>query len=243
VSGPRAAVAFLTPLGGASAPTPSAFAWFPAVGAGIGALLGVLWWGTEHAWPAPVSAAIVVGGDLALTGLLHFDGLVDSADGLLGHLERERRLTVMREPGIGAFGVAVGAAALLARFAVLSSIRPSILLLTGLWCGSRTVMAVVPSIIPYARSDDGGLATAFLGPGRRRSAALVAGLTGVAGLLCAVLLWRPLGGAIAALSGFAAAALVVVFARRRLGGFTGDVLGAAGVVFETVALIVAAARW
>jgi adenosylcobinamide-GDP ribazoletransferase len=242
VSGPRAAVSFLTPLGGAAAPTPSAFAWFPAVGAAMGALLGLLWWGSEHAFPPAVAAALVVGADLALTGLLHIDGLIDSADGLLPHLDRERRLAVMREPSIGAFGIAAGGAVLLARFAALESVRPSILLVTGIWCGSRAVMAVVPSLVPYARAESGGLATSFLSPASARPA-VVAAVTGAAGLLVATMLWRHLGGVVVALSGLAAATLVVLFARRRLGGFTGDVLGAAGVVFETVALLVAAARW
>jgi adenosylcobinamide-GDP ribazoletransferase len=201
-----------------------------------------LWWSTEHAWPAEVAAAIVVGADLALTGLLHIDGLVDAADGLLAHLDRDRRLAVMREPTVGAFGIAAGGAVLLARFAALSSIRPSILLLTGIWCGSRAVMAVTPSVVRYVRADTGGLATSFLAPGRV-GPAVAAGLTGTAGLLAASMLWRPLGGAVAAMSGLIGAALVIWFARRRLGGFTGDVLGAAGVVFETVALVVAAARW
>jgi adenosylcobinamide-GDP ribazoletransferase len=242
MNGPRAAVAFLTPLGGAVAPSPTAFAWFPAVGAAMGALLGLLWWSTEHLWPAPVAAAIVVAADLGLTGLLHIDGLVDAADGLLPHLERDRRLAVMSEPSIGAFGIATGAVVLLARFPALETVRPSVLLLTGIWCGSRAVMAVVPSLVPYARAATGGLATSFL-PEGRVAPGLVAAVTGVGGLLCAVMFWRPLGGAVAATSGLVAAALVVWFALRRIGGFTGDVLGAAGVVFETVALVVAAARW
>lgn len=242
MNGPRSAVAFLTPLGGAASPGPSALAWFPAVGAAMGALLGLVWWSTEHLWPAPVAAAIVVGADLALTGLLHIDGLVDTADGLLPHLDRARRLAVMREPSVGAFGIATGGIVLLARYAALESIRPSVLLLTGIWCGSRAVMSVTPSLLRYARADTGGLATAFLSEGRVLPG-VVAAVTGTAGLLCATLLWRPLGGAVAALSGLAAAALVLWFAVRRIGGFTGDVLGAAGVLFETVALVVAAARW
>jgi adenosylcobinamide-GDP ribazoletransferase len=242
VRGVRGAIGFLTPLGGPSSPSPAALGWFPAVGAAMGALLGVLWWGTGHGWPAPVAAAIVVAADLGLTGLLHIDGLVDSADGLLPHLDRERRLAVMREPTIGAFGIAAGGAALLARFAALSAIRPSVLLLTGVWCGSRAVMAIIPAFVPYARADTGGLATAFVAQ-RRAATTVVVASTGVVGLFGAVMWWRPLGGAVAALSGLVAAAAVVMLARRRLGGFTGDVLGAAGVVFETTALVVAAARW
>ena len=113
-------MAFLTPLGGAAAPEPDrARAGSRRSAPAMGALLGLLWWSAGRIWPAPVAAAIVVGADLALTGLLHIDGLVDSADGLLPHLERDRRLAVMREPSVGAFGIATAAVVLLARFAAL----------------------------------------------------------------------------------------------------------------------------
>src|SRR4051812_17036191 len=98
----RAAISFLTPLGGARSPSPSAWRWFPLVGAGLGGLLGAGWWAADRLWPRPVAAALVVAADLALTGLLHIDGLVDSADGLLPHLDRDRRLAVMSEPDVGA---------------------------------------------------------------------------------------------------------------------------------------------
>ena len=106
----RRALAFLTPLFGASEPRPKTLTWFPFAGAALGLVLGALWWGAERVWPAAVAAAIVVAADLALTGLLHVDGLADSADGLLPHLDRARRLEVMATPDVGAFGVAtVGA--------------------------------------------------------------------------------------------------------------------------------------
>jgi adenosylcobinamide-GDP ribazoletransferase len=149
----RRALAFLTPLFGASEPRPATLTWFPFAGALLGLALGALWWGAERVWPAAVAAAIVVAADLALTGLLHVDGLADSADSLLPHLDRARRLEVMATTDVGAFGVA-------------------------------TVGAVVVG-----------------------------------------------------------AAAVVVLARRRIGGFTGDVLGASGMVGETAGLVVAAARW
>src|SRR5688572_14319385 len=102
----RRALAFLTPVGRATPPSPDALTWFPVVGAGIGAVLGGLWWATDQLWPPLVAAALVLAADLALTGLLHIDGLVDTADGLLPHLERERRLEVMAAPDAGAFGIA-----------------------------------------------------------------------------------------------------------------------------------------
>ena len=63
--------------------------------------------------------------------MLHVDGLADSADGLLPHMPRERRLEVMSDPTVGAYGVAVTVCVLLLRFAALASMPPSILLIAG----------------------------------------------------------------------------------------------------------------
>src|SRR6202050_5659800 len=124
----RAALAFLTPFPDARPPTPQALRWFPVVGAVLGIALGGLWWAAAKIWPLPVAALIVVLADLALTGMLHLDGLADTADGLLPHLPPERRLEVMREPTVGAFGVGAVVVTLLGRFAVFATLRPAPLL-------------------------------------------------------------------------------------------------------------------
>ncbi len=232
----RRALAFLTPLGGAAAPAPSALAWFPVVGAAMGLVLGAVWWLAAQLWAPPLAAAVVVAADLALTGMLHLDGLVDSADGLLPPLaDPARRLEVMADPAAGAFGVGTAVTVLGLRWAALAALAPSAVLLGALWCASRLAMAVAARTVPYARPA-GGLATAFLDPGRRylpvggilRGAALTAMGRGDAVLGVAVL-------------GLSAAA-VVGLAARRIGGFTGDVLGAAGMVGETLGLLAAAAH-
>ena len=236
----RRALAFLTPLGGSAPPSASALAWFPAVGAALGVALGGIWWVAAEVWPLPVAAAVVVLADLALTGMLHLDGLVDTADGLLPPLERERRLEVMADPRAGAFGVGAAGAVLLARWAALSVLSPRVLLLGGLWCASRSAMALTTATVPYARSA--GLAAAFRGDDRRgRTQGAVAAGLAVALMLGA--LGRGWGGATAVAAALLAAGAVVALACRRVGGFTGDVLGAAGVVGETTGLLVAAARW
>jgi adenosylcobinamide-GDP ribazoletransferase len=226
MSGARQAIAFLTPVGGAAKPSPKAMPWFPVVGAAIGAALGVVWWLAGELWPPFVAAAVVVAADLALTGLLHLDGLADAADGLLPHLSRERRLEVMAAPDVGAFGVGVAAAALLLRWSALAVLHPAPALLAGLWCASRTLMATVATTVPYAREE--GLATAFLGGAWTWPIA-------IGGAVAAALLAR------VAAVGVLAGLVVVALAKRRIGGYTGDVLGAAGLVGETVGLLVAAA--
>ena len=235
----RRALAFLTPLPvGGGSPNRVTFDWFPVAGALIGLGVGTAWWLADRAFAPAVAAALVVVADLALTGMLHVDGLADSADGLLPHQRgTARRLEVMAAPDVGAFGVAAVVVVLLLRFAALASQPVSVLLVAGLWCGSRTVMAVGARAFPYARAE-GGLASAFTG-GDWRPVALY-------GLVAAVALGiladgRRTGVAVGACI---AAGLVVLFAaRRRIGGYTGDVLGAAGIIGETVGLLVAAAKW
>lgn len=235
------AVGFLTVFGPSHLPDTRTFRWFPLVGALIGLVLGGLWWAADRVFPAPLAAALVLAADLAVTGLLHVDGLADSADGLLPPLGRERRLAIMRQPDIGAFAAAVLPTVLLVRWAALAGQTVSPLLLAGLWCLSRTTMATVPGLVRYARSE--GLASAFLAPdsGAARAAAVgVPGSLFALGLAVAGRGWAGLGAVGAAV---AMAAVVVEFARRRLGGFTGDVLGAAAVLAETAGLVAAAARW
>ena len=236
----RSALAFLTPFGPATIPGPRTLRWFPAVGAGIGAVVGAVWWASERAWgPTLVPAALAVAADLVLTGMLHMDGLADSADGLLPHLSRDRRLQVMSRPDIGAFGFTVTAAVLLTRFAALASQTAAIALVAGVWCLSRTMMVAATLLMPYARQT--GLASAFLGDQRAATAAVVA-VGSVAAT--ALVFWGRGSAGIAGLAvGGAAGAAVMALSGRRLGGFTGDVLGATAVMTETVALLVTAARW
>jgi adenosylcobinamide-GDP ribazoletransferase len=176
--------------------------------------------------------------DLALTGLLHVDGLADAADGLLPPLPRERRLAIMRQPDIGAFGVATVVVVLGLRCAALAAVvPPRPLLLAGLWALSRTGMAATVAFVPYARRE-GGLASRF----RSRRPAALAVVVGVAiavAALAGAWGWRGVVVGVVALVGGAG---VVGLAVRRLGGFTGDVLGAAGLVAE-VAGLVAATGW
>lgn len=236
-----AALGFLTPFGPARTPGPRTLRWFPVVGAAVGAVVGLVWWGASKAWRGPlVPAGLAVGADLALTGLLHMDGLADSADGLLPHLGRQRRLAVMAEPDIGAFGLAVTAGVLLLRFAALGAVRPEVGLVAGVWCVSRSLMIAATITLPYARGE-GGLASSFLGDGRAQLA--VISIAGVgAGVALAV--WGrgwPAAPGIAV--GILAGCAVLLLAHRRLGGFTGDVLGATAVIAETAALLTAAAKW
>ncbi len=249
------AVAFLTVLGRSRAPDHTTMRWFPFVGAAVGAVVGGSWWGAQQLWSPGVAAAVAVAVDLAITGMLHLDGLADTADGLLPHLDRERRLAVMRQPDVGAFGVGVIAIVVLLRWAALSgageagggswnggsgsaSFAP--IALIAVWSMSRTVVAAIPAFVPYAR--DRGITTPFIAGASRLHLMWV--LPAAALLVVSVDRTRPgavLTAVVASAALVAVALGVTALARRRLGGFTGDVLGAVVLVGETAALLALAA--
>jgi adenosylcobinamide-GDP ribazoletransferase len=231
-----AALTLLTIFGRGREPTPAAWRWFPVVGAAIGALLGGVWWVADLAFPPLVAAVLVVIADLIVTGMLHMDGLTDSADGLLPHGTRADRLRIMRTPDVGAFGVVAVSAALLARVGALSVQSVSIGLLVALWCASRTVVATAPAFVPYAREN--GIASPMVTA--PASALLLVALV-PAGVVAGIATGAR--GVAATVATIVAVAAVVALAKRRIGGFTGDVLGAGIVVGETVGLLVAAAKW
>jgi adenosylcobinamide-GDP ribazoletransferase len=140
----------------------------------------------------------------------------------------------MRQPDVGAFALGVVAAVLLVRWAALAEATGTVaeLSLVAIWCASRTLVATIPAVAPYARGE--GIATALLGGARRWLAVwLVPCAVGLTALERAA-------GAAAVAGTVVAAAGVVVLAHRRLGGYTGDVLGAVVVLSETTALVVVA---
>jgi len=233
----RAALGFLTAFGGAAPPDRRAVVWFGPVGAVVGLVVGAVWWGAGELWPVLVAATLAVVADAALTGMLHLDGLADTADGLLPPLDRARRLEVMSDPHAGVFAVVVVLLVLALRVAAMAALAPDPWLLAGLWGGARAAMGVTLATVPYARTG-GGLATAFTG-----TSAVPSLVVGAAALTLAAVAGGWPAGVAAVVALVIGAGAVVGLARRRLGGFTGDVLGAAGVVGETCALVVAAAKW
>jgi adenosylcobinamide-GDP ribazoletransferase len=235
------ALCFLTIVGRGRAPDHRSLVWFGPVGLLVGGTCGLVRWGSGEWWAPAVAAALTIAADLVLTGALHLDGLADTADGVLPHLEREDRLAVMAAPDVGAFAIAVVGVTLLLRWSALATADVEgwrwIALLAGIWCAGRTAMVAILRSVPYARRS-GGLAQAFVG-GRAGGAIVI----GVVLSTAAVGVGAGTGGLVGLVCGAVAAAGVAALARRRLGGFTGDVLGAAGSVLETVAMVVVAASW
>ena len=206
-------------------------AFFPMVGL----LLGVAVWSLDRSLspflPAPLSSVFLVAVLAVLSGGFHLDGLADSADGLLGSGERQRSLEIMKDSAIGTFG----ALALIA--VVLLKVR-SLDLLQGGYRGvalllgpmlSRWACVVMAYSSRPARAE--GLGTMFVRGTQFRefglasvfTLAVVFSLMEVLGLLVFV----PLA---ALILGF------TLYCNRRLGGVTGDTLGALGELVETAAL-------
>jgi adenosylcobinamide-GDP ribazoletransferase len=243
----RGALSFLTVLGRAAQPNERTLAWFPVVGIAVGAIVGLVWCAAGRLWPAAVAATLAVAADAIVTGCLHLDGVADAADGLLPAVERSRRLEIMADPRVGAFGAVALVLVLFARTASLASTTPRPLVIMGLWCASRTLMAVVARAVPYAR-DQGGMASSFVGDamqrGRRSGLPAWAGVAayGMAAALALVLAGVGLKGLAVLAAALVGMGAVVWLAQRRIGGYTGDVLGAGGVLAETLGLLVLAAR-
>jgi adenosylcobinamide-GDP ribazoletransferase len=195
---------------------------FPVVGALIG-LAGAIgyalatWLGLPP-WPA---AAIALATTIWLTGALHEDGLADVADGFGGGRTREDKLRIMRDPRVGSYGAIALVLAVLARAGALAALAApwavgAALVTAG--AASRAALPPVMASLPNARTD--GLAAGAGRPHPLRATAAVL----VAALVAIVLLGE---AAPAALLGGAAGALAIaLLARRQIGGYTGDVLGA-----------------
>jgi adenosylcobinamide-GDP ribazoletransferase len=215
--------------------TKRSLALFPLIGAVIGALLGGMGIWLDHILPAGPVAALLIAGAAFLTGGLHLDGLMDTADGIFGGRSPKQRLTIMRDSRVGAFGVIAAGIAILGQFACLSELtgHARFVALVAAGTTSRWTMLVALTIFPAARAA--GIGATFHS-GATRTAC-------IAGTLFVVLLAIGSGqfGMMALAVGIVAVLGCGHLLTRRLGGLTGDSYGAIAVVTETVVLFVAVA--
>jgi adenosylcobinamide-GDP ribazoletransferase len=213
-------------------------AYFPLVGLGLGlALVGIdqglgrVLADAPRAWLLVLALAVLSGG-------MHLDGLADSADGLLGAhgRTRERRLAIMHDGRVGAYGVVALIAVLSLKWSAVVSlpgdVRAEALLLTP--CLGRATVVVGTTAFPYARRAGLGLP---LHQAARGSTLAVAGAIAL-GAAGALLGW---GGLVIAIVVTATALAIGAWATRRLGGLTGDVYGALVEITEVMTLLLVAA--
>lgn len=231
-----AAIAFLTRI-----PVPAGFAfsagdvgrsarWFPLVGALLGAAYAGLAHGLRPRLPAAVIAVLIVVAEALLTGALHMDGLADTADGFGGGRTRDDVLRIMRDHAIGSYG----ATALVLLVALKVTAIAALLdrHQAGPWLVMAPMLgrwAIVPlcRFVSYARESKAvahHIGTAELAWSTLIAAAIVAAAGG----------WR---GAAAWALVMAASALFGRYCRRRIGGITGDTLGANVQISESLVLL------
>jgi adenosylcobinamide-GDP ribazoletransferase len=211
--------------------------WFPVVGLTLGVLVAFADALFERMGFSPLlQSTMSIGLLAALSGGLHLDGLADTADGFLSARSRERALEIMRDSRIGTMGALalffVLALKVAALFELGGALRWRALMLAPL--AGRAMQLAVMNTLPYARNE-GGLASVFL---RRKHPALVlwAALWLV---IAAILSHGPTNGLLTTVGIGIAVLLLSLWSQRRIGGFTGDTLGATSEITEAVVLLLA----
>jgi adenosylcobinamide-GDP ribazoletransferase len=208
--------------------------YFPVVGVCIGLLLVSVRWTMAFILPSPIVDILVIAVLVVLTGALHLDGFADTIDRLAGRGNREKTLAIMRDSRIGAFAVVGIVLLLLLKTTALTSLplfmKDKALLLMpvlGRW-------ATVPlaAFFPYARCSSGtALAFARFAGIRDFSTASVIALIVAVGLL-------QLKGLIIFMAVALVSLLLGLFFKARIGGVTGDIMGATCEVCEVIVLLV-----
>ncbi|PTX92391.1 adenosylcobinamide-GDP ribazoletransferase [Opitutus sp. ER46] len=204
--------------------------YFALVGAVVGAVGALVWWLAARVLPGDVAVLLSMAATVLVTGAFHEDAFADVCDGFGGGYDRERVLVIMKDSRVGAFGV-VGIGLMLGLKAVTLMHVPAALMVGVLVAAHAVSRAAAMSLmltLPYVRADDTSKSRPVANPPTAASV-VVAGLCGLApfALLPARMAW---------------ALLPVVLARvtlgrwfaRRIGGYTGDCLGATQQVAEVM---------
>ncbi len=204
--------------------------WYPFVGAVVGAVTWLAWRGALLLFPSWVAGCIALVVWVLLTGGLHLDGLADCCDGLFVSATPGRRLEIMKDPHVGAFGVIGLILVLFLKAAALSSLLLTsslgIILAASLarWC------ILLGALLPPARAS--GMGADFAAGFRRLflvwSAIIPIGLA----------IFMGVRGVLSILAGLGAAVFVLWLAKSRIGGVTGDVFGMIVEITEIVVLII-----
>jgi adenosylcobinamide-GDP ribazoletransferase len=238
---------------------------FPLVGAAVGVFAAAVLGSALALWPPGVAATLSVLATVWLTGAFHEDGLADTCDGLGGSVSRERALAIMKDSRIGSYGAVGLVLALVLKVTVVAALAASgtalagsttALAASGPWAAigtsplsaaaaliwghavSRAAPVLLVWRLPYAGDVEHAkakpLATRIGGGG------VVVALGWLVVLAAAMLLYRPglLGPLTAAIvAGMLATLWCARWLRRRLGGFTGDTLGATQQIVELAVLL------
>jgi adenosylcobinamide-GDP ribazoletransferase len=205
--------------------------YFPLVGLLLGAILFGINYVLSYILPQSINSVLLIIALIVMTGAHHLDGLMDSFDGVVSGKSRKKRLEIMADSHVGAFGIIAAILLLLLKYASLSGLSGmlvSVLLLMPML--SRWIMVSAISMFPYAKSSGMGLAFKQGATWQRLAIA-----TAVA-LVVTVLLMGWKGLAVIAVLWLIAFGIASYF-NSRLGGLTGDVYGALNEISEVLVLI------
>jgi adenosylcobinamide-GDP ribazoletransferase len=231
----------ILPLPGRDASEPAAsLPFFPVVGG----VLGLVLWGIslsnglfpDSGWPAGAAVLMLVA-DSLLTRGLHLDGFADCIDAVGGTLDRERRLAIMKDTHLGAFGAIALVLLLLAKWIAMTRLVSSG---TAVWVilvlvVSRTMQVDLAVRLPYARPERGTGHPFVTGAAPWHLAVAAAAAVGIA-----LGGYGPLGLGVLGV-GVGITRLFGAWCRSRLGGITGDLLGAGNELVELCLLFLLAA--
>jgi adenosylcobinamide-GDP ribazoletransferase len=214
--------------------------YYPVVGWIVGGLCAVVLLLTNWVWPEPIAAILAVAAGLLATGGLHEDGLADTVDGLCGGHTPQHRLEIMKDSCNGSYAALVLWVILILKAAVLATLSPTkaALALVLVHGAARALPVMVMASLRYAGDPE----TAKFKSAPLRVHPVKAMVALVLGLV-PLLLLLPLDSAALSvgLAALSAAGMALV-ARRLVGGFTGDVLGAVEQVAEVALLLGISAR-
>jgi adenosylcobinamide-GDP ribazoletransferase len=245
VRGARAAVVFLTRIPAGGFPYRAEdWAWAPAHFPLIGALLGGAVGAMHHVlWPlgAPLDAVFVIAASMLLTGAFHEDGLADTCDALGGSYDREKLLAILKDSRVGAFGASALVVSIAGRIAALATLgHDAAWALVLVACCARVGPIWLMPALPYVTSDAASKSRVVVGaswPQAVVATAWVALVLGGAVHFGVLPLAR--AAALATACALVTVATGAVYARR-LGGITGDFLGATEQIAELASYAVLA---
>lgn len=218
---------------------------FPAVGWVVGVIGALALAGALALWPPLVAAVLCTVVTVLVTGAFHEDGLADVVDGLGGASTRERALEIMKDSRIGAFGAIAVVLAMGLKFALLAALAGQGAFVA---CAALLAAHVLSRLAPLAVMR----ASPYVGGEGGKSKPMADAVSG--GAVVVAVLWSLpaaallviAGGVVNGVAALIAAALVALFMvrllRRRLGGFTGDGLGATQQLSELAIYLALAAR-
>ncbi|MBD2846785.1 adenosylcobinamide-GDP ribazoletransferase [Paenibacillus sp. IB182496] len=219
---------------------------FPWAGALIGAATAAAAILLPHVLPPLPAAALVLILSTAMTGALHLDGWMDTADGVLSRRPRARMLEIMKDSRVGAMGVAAAVLLLLLKWSLLAALleqpigAPGAVHLAAVFVWSRSAMALGVAAWPHARGSEGLAALYARASGKHALLALLAGalLVGAAYMLVGLPPLAALGYTLVGLAlATAAASALALWLKARLGGLTGDTYGAMNEAAEAALLL------